>query len=355
MESNALKVIQSDIKKKGFDWIAGETSVTKLSEKEQEGLLGLHITKEELKATEQLIKASDEFQKVRAPLSLPSSVDWRNKGGDWTSPIKDQKGCGSCVAFGTIATIESRLNIACKNPSFDKDLSEAYLFYCGCGNCCGTGWNFAPALDFCKNTGVALESSLPYTPHDQACPSSVSKYMNITAWNQVLSIQDRKNIIATKGPVLGGMAVYSDFSAYKHGVYRKTAGSTLSGYHAISIVGYDDNQECWICKNSWGTGWGDNGWFKIGYGECLIDTSFAFYDIDVKCKEDCKKYADQAIKYRELYNKTKKVIYLCYFYRYAAYYYLCKYRLTHDRRYYCYYLKYMNKYYECMYKINCTK
>ena len=355
MKNKALKVIQNDIEKKGFDWVAGETSVVELSEEEQQGLLGLHVTKEELKATEELIKASDNFQRVNAPLSLPSVVDWRNKNGDWTTPIRNQQSCGSCVAFGTIATIEARLNIACQNPNADKDLSEAYLFYCGCGNCCGRGWNFAPALDFCKNTGVALESSFPYTPHNQACPSSVSKYLNISAWNRVLSIQERKQILATKGPVLGGMAVYSDFYSYKSGVYRKTPNSTFRGYHAISIVGYDDNQQCWICKNSWGTGFGDNGWFKIGYGECKLDTAFPFYDIDVACKEGCKKYATQAIKYRNLYNKTKKPIYLCYFYIYAAYYFLCKYRLNHEKRYYCYYVKYMEKYYACRHKNDCTK
>ena len=43
------------------------------------------------------------------------------------------------------------------------------------------------------------------------------------------------------------------------------------GYHCILIVGYDDAEKAWICKNSWGTGWGDKGYFRIGYGECGID------------------------------------------------------------------------------------
>jgi hypothetical protein len=40
----------------------------------------------------------------------------------------------------------------------------------------------------------------------------------------------------------------------------------------VTIVGYDDGQQCWICKNSWGPGWGESGFFRIGYGECGIDT-----------------------------------------------------------------------------------
>jgi hypothetical protein len=43
------------------------------------------------------------------------------------------------------------------------------------------------------------------------------------------------------------------------------------GLHATLIVGYDDTQNCWISKNSWGRSWGDNGFFRIAYGEVKID------------------------------------------------------------------------------------
>jgi hypothetical protein len=94
--------------------------------------------------------------------------------------------------------------------------------------------------------------------------------------------------------MVAGMAVYADFFTYRSGVYRATS-TNLRGYHAVSVVGYDDQEECWICKNSWGTGWGENGWFKIGYGESGIDTQFAFYDVDLKCPSPgpldlCRRY-----------------------------------------------------------------
>ncbi len=87
------------------------------------------------------------------------------------------------------------------------------------------------------------------------------------------------------------MAVYNDFSAYKSGVYRVSNAATLRGYHCICIVGYDDSAGCWIGKNSWGTGWGEAGFFRLAYGQSklLIDSSWAFYSVsvDVKPEKGC--------------------------------------------------------------------
>ncbi len=298
MDEKKFQVLRSAIQEEGYDWEAGVTSVSERSDAEQEAMLGLIVDKAELDATAQAIEGATKLQAFQAPIAAPSAVDWRNRGGDWTTSVKDQGGCGSCIAFGTLATMESRINIACTKPNLDKDLSEAHLQFCGGGSC--GGWTFAPALNYCKNTGVALDSSFPYTPQQQPCKSGVPIYWKITSWNQVITIADRKNILATKGPMVAGMAVYSDFSSYRSGVYRKTPNATLKGYHCISVVGYNDAERCWICKNSWGPNWGDSGWFKIGYGECLIDTSFAFYDMDVKCPsppvDPCKKHIPLLIK-----------------------------------------------------------
>jgi C1A family cysteine protease len=282
-----LESLQTQLSKKGNDWVAAETSFSALSADDQKRSLGLDVSEDEIQATEKAIKAVESLQsklssKFAESFSAPAAIDWRNNGGDYTTSVKDQASCGSCVSFATIATIESRMNIACRNPNLDPNYSEAFLFYCGCGNCCPSGWNFPPALDFCKNTGVALDSAFPYTPGNQPCKAGVTPSFKITSWASVLSIADRKNVIATKGPVVAGMEVFEDFSYYHTGVYKHTSGASR-GYHAVSVVGYDDNLQCWIVKNSWGPGWGDNGFFKIAYGQCKIDTSFAFYDVTLTC------------------------------------------------------------------------
>lgn len=290
-ESLSPQDLQSAIRDQGQDWQAASTSLSGLSAEEQRAHLGLVIDEDELEATTAAIKAATSLEAFRA-VAAPASIDWRNNNGNWVTPIRDQQSCGSCVSFATVATIESRLRIVCRDAGLNVDLSEAHLFYCGCSNCCNAGWNFAPALDFTKSTGVAQESAFPYVPGNRPCPPNLTPHVKITAWTQLLAVADRKNVLATKGPVVGGMAVYQDFYSYRSGVYRHVTGG-LAGYHAISVIGYDDALRCWICKNSWGTGWGDNGFFRIAYGDCGIDTQFAAYDVDLRCPDgdtSCEQY-----------------------------------------------------------------
>src|SRR5690349_10723778 len=67
----------------------------------------------------------------RASAAAPPKFDWRKaSGGNYVSPVKDQAGCGSCVAFGATAVLESMVRIAAKQPGLLVDLSEAHVFFC---------------------------------------------------------------------------------------------------------------------------------------------------------------------------------------------------------------------------------
>ena len=70
-------------------------------------------------------------------------------------------------------------------------------------------------------------------------------------------------------------SVYHDFDGYSSGIYIKGPTNSTNyfrGYHCVCIVGYDDNKQAWLMKNSWGTGWGMAGYCWIGYGQSDIDT-----------------------------------------------------------------------------------
>ena len=76
---------------------------------------------------------------------------------------------------------------------------------------------------------------------------------------------------ATHGPVIAGMRVYEDLPFYKGGRYNHVTGG-FTGLHLVCVTGYDDVDQSWTVKNSWGPDWGENGFFHLGYGECGLDT-----------------------------------------------------------------------------------
>lgn len=78
--------------------------------------------------------------------------------------------------------------------------------------------------------------------------------------------------ISTRGPLVSAMTVYEDFFSYNTGIYHYVSGAQIGG-HCICVVGYDDTNDFWICKNSWGAQWGETGFFSIGYGECGINAT----------------------------------------------------------------------------------
>lgn len=212
----------------------------------------------------------------------PSLVDLRaTPAGNLITPIRDQGACGSCVAFGSSAAVEGTLRVEHDDPNIEVDLSEAYLFYCKAaaeGRTCGGptgGWYPKAALDvFAEGGGVPDEACFPYTAGDQECAACADwegRATTIAAWQPLDTPAEMKEWIASHGPTVASMVVYEDFQHYAGGTYRQVSGEKLGG-HCICIVGYEDRRERWIGKNSWGTGWGEEGFFHIAYGECGIDS-----------------------------------------------------------------------------------
>ena len=83
-------------------------------------------------------------------------------------------------------------------------------------------------------------------------------------WQVENDEEEIKRALIEYGPLVICFPVYQDFMYYKRGVYRHRWGPRVGG-HLVALVGYDDSKQCWIVKNSWGTEWGNHGWFKMGY------------------------------------------------------------------------------------------
>jgi C1A family cysteine protease len=272
--------VQAAVQESRAGWQAGVTSVSELPRDERLKRLGATpppgVTLEEIARLGEAQRAS--VLAARA-VGAPAAFDWRNaNGANYITPIKDQGGCGSCVAFASCATIEGTFRVQRSDPNLNVDLSEAHLFYClgrAVGVTCGTGWLPEPAMEAAKNTGITDEGCYPYTAEDQNCTGLCgdwqSRAIKLTGHHTVGSAADMKTWISTRGPLAACFIVYDDFFSYRSGVYSHVTGNQAGG-HCVSILGYDDVAGCWICKNSWGAGWGDSGFFRIAYGQCAIET-----------------------------------------------------------------------------------
>ncbi len=209
----------------------------------------------------------------------PTQVDWRNHQGlNAITPVRDQANCGSCVAFATIALMESMLLI---EQGLQSHLSEAEFFFCSQWASCQSGWWEGFAIGRALHEGAVVNSMSPY---DLTAPSCVTvpnrDKVTIKATRDVafLNAESRKGYLNEVGPMIACMSVYEDFDAFfdrgTGGIYRHVTGAYRSG-HCVLVVGFDDVNGCWICKNSWGVNGGEAGFFRIAYGECDMD-SWAF-------------------------------------------------------------------------------
>lgn len=200
--------------------------------------------------------------------SLPSSVDWRAKGV--VNSIQDQGQCGSCYSFSTVCAMES--GSAIKYGNLQK-LSEQEIVDCsqpinhGCN-----GGTLDGTFRWVKNNGgLCTGSDYPYvsgtTRTESKCNSACksAQHSAPVGWTDVTP--NNKNSMLTAlslQPV--SIAIEADtksFQLYKEGIYTDSGcGTNLD--HGVALVGYDTNQKYFILRNSWGTGWGEKGYMRIG-------------------------------------------------------------------------------------------
>ncbi|HXB42832.1 MAG TPA: C1 family peptidase [Puia sp.] len=217
-----------------------------------------------------------------ASAPLPSKVDLTPFG----PPIGDQGQTATCVGWSTgyyaktiseaIANNYSQSNLG----SATYEMSAKDLFVSIADNLkgstdCKSGTQITYALDVLINSGVATMEVVPWDPNITDCSQSqVQASWNAQAANHKIvyyrtitsSVQGIKEQLAANNPVLMGIQVSNEFESYSGGVISSATGAL--GLHAQCIVGYDDNQGAagaFHVANSWGTGWGEAGYYWIDY------------------------------------------------------------------------------------------
>jgi len=292
--ADELGDIQAAIKAKGVKWNAEKTSVSRLSPEERKMRLGLIL---HAPAPEEEALTNQEAVSSGLTSLSGGSLDWRTYAGNlsippgnYVTPVKDQGNCGSCWAFATTAALESYALLHSLNSYPLDDLSEQVLISCGRSGSCRGGY-IDSASDFIHNTGLPSESCYPYMASNGKCKNACLNWgqnaYKIANWAWVATttptVDAIKSALNTYGPLVTTMNVYTDFFYYKSGVYQYASGKYQGG-HAILIVGYDDSGSppYFIVKNSWGTGWGDSGYFKIAQSELSSKVLFGQWTIAYK-------------------------------------------------------------------------
>jgi C1A family cysteine protease len=212
---------------------------------------------------------------------LPDSFDWRDEVPGGLPSIKDQGSCGSCWAFGTVASLECNIKI---KDGVEEDLSEQWLVSCNQdGYSCSGGWWCHDYFmengktDPCGDSGAVLEEDFPYTATNAPCNCPYPHEYFIEDWayvgdpNGVATVDQIKQAIYDYGPVSVAVCVNTAFHDYTGGVFSGPTCHSIN--HAVALVGWDDNQGSngiWFLRNSWGTDWGEDGYMRIEYGVCDV-------------------------------------------------------------------------------------
>ena len=271
-----LDTVRQAITAAGVSWTAGETSVSRMSPEQQNRLCGGLAETVPAEAVLRLDTIAAD--------ALPASYSWRDVNGkNYVTPVRNQQTCASCFVFAPVAALEARLLRTFERPGSDIDLSEQIPLACsGAGDCIAGGYA-STVSTYLKTTGTAKETCYPYTNTDGTCGAACANWQNspftVTAWSYANATFPAtatllKTAVYTKGPVVARMVVYSDLYNYTSGVYAKVSGENKGG-HFVLVVGWDDSTSAFLVKNSWGTDWGESGYFWIAYSQ-LASTEVRF-------------------------------------------------------------------------------
>jgi len=248
------------------------------------------------------------------PNSLPKSVDWGNKDGtnylSWNKNQHIPQYCGSCWAQGTTSSIADRFNIKfwdqLKTP---VAISPQAVVNCQRGGSCNGGepgsvyeWAFTHGLPHatcevytadngfnpgeCQAIDICKDCTWPPCPIGRNCQDKCwavdyKKYY-VSSFYGLRGEFQMKAELAQNGPISCGIQATDLFeesyiealpdfkTAYPDGIYRETLTLPIEINHEIAIVGYgvtDGGDEYWIGRNSWGTYWGLQGFFRLAVGD----------------------------------------------------------------------------------------
>jgi Papain family cysteine protease/ShK domain-like len=200
----------------------------------------------------------------------------------FVSPIKNQYDCGSCVAFASMAAVETCFR---KLTGVFGDYAEQEFVDCAYGQNGANGCNGAPPSAYlqwatAKQFQFAHESQYPYLnlAPKLSCPATMPIYhqgakVNTSYYTYSSNEALLQQLVYTYGAVVSTVKASGPFELYSGGIFAGCNPGNDTD-HAIAVVGWGTagGVDYWLIKNSWGPSWGESGFIRLkrGVGMCGI-------------------------------------------------------------------------------------
>jgi C1A family cysteine protease len=198
--------------------------------------------------------------------------------------VENQGQLGSCTANALVGNLEF---LETKAGQSFNDLSRLFIYYNerAMEGTVGedSGAQIRDGVKTLVKYGVCTEKNWPYkitqftVKPSVACFKDASKH-KVTSYHRILGLDQMRQCLAEGYPFVFGFSVYASFETpvvAKTGVLSlPKKGEKQLGGHAVCAVGYDDTAKTVLVRNSWGTDWGQEGYFTMPY-DYISDNNLA--------------------------------------------------------------------------------
>jgi len=310
-------------------WIANSPNATAEQKREWREML------------DQAIRDEQSPPGNRGRLEL-KTFDWRNHLKIW--PVMNQgRGCNTCWAFATAAAAAANMvkNYVDASNSWRHDFDplkpgkkravvgptmasrKAGPFVQDLLNCmpikkqeiCESGWhgtafNFMvyekgiPLADYTREQkaargGPQLIRNRTYQPRSKFACNPTGEFIQGNAWDYVNSppdklptVQQLKQALVDHGPIVAPIHYDQCLAAYRGGVFNEADARMIN--HVVLLIGWDDDRQAWLVKNSWGEEWGEKGYGWIKYGSNNIGVFAAWIEVPYHPQAPLEKFGVKA-------------------------------------------------------------
>lgn len=200
-------------------------------------------------------------------------------------PIKNQRSVGSCAAHSSSSILEW-FN---QNETGEyRELSTGFIYAMQgiAFNRLDRGMYLRDVCKIIQRYGDCLVKTVPYNVEMPECYNRLKEDLNEDVYNEAAicriesyakctTDKSVKYALMTYSPVLMSVNWYGKYELSKDGTINFDTTSSDNGYHAVMVYGF--NEKGWLCQNSWGKNWGNDGRFILPY-EHGFEEAWSFVD-----------------------------------------------------------------------------